>query len=234
MVVTLDDCRSSTATLVGTDTLTDLAIIKIDAHRPADRAHRRLGRPRSRASSPLPSAIRWATTQTRSRPAIVSGLGRQIKAPMRADEHRAAEQPDPDRCRHQPRQLGRPAGQQRGPGHRHQHRGRRPMPRASASRSRSTSPSRSWPSPSTARSSRGRGSASTTRWSTRPLADELDLPVDDGALIGDGPRARRRSSPAARARRPVSRRATSSPRSPVSQLERGPRPDRPAPAVSPG
>ena len=74
---------------------------------------------------------------------VISGLGRQIAAgDSVSDQLRAAEQPDPDRCGHQPGQLGRPAGRRAARSSASTPRSARTR-RGSASPSRSTSPSRS-------------------------------------------------------------------------------------------
>ena len=70
---------------------------------------------------------------------VVSSKGRKIYDAVLRRLH-------PDRRRHQPRQLGRPADQRRGRGGRHQLGGERCRGRASASRCPSTSRERSWAS----------------------------------------------------------------------------------------
>ena len=98
-----------------------------------------VGRRCGSATTSWPSATPWtsAASPTRHRGHRV-GQGPHDRRPRTAD----ARAPHPDRRRHQPRQLGRPAGQRRRPGHRHQHRRSSATPRTSASPSPSTRSSR--------------------------------------------------------------------------------------------
>ena len=74
---------------------------------------------------------------------IVSALGRSVTAGGHGHTDRDPAEPDPDRRRHQPRQLGRSAHRHRRPGHRHEHRRRRDVERRHQSPRTSASPSRS-------------------------------------------------------------------------------------------
>ena len=124
LVVVLNDGRQFTGEVYGIDTLTDLAIVKIDATglpvAPIGSSGRSQARP-ARDRHRQPARLReHGDHRCRLRP-------RSPDPGLRcaADQQRAAEQPDPDRCSHQPRQLGRSARQQRRPGDRRQHRGQR-------------------------------------------------------------------------------------------------------------
>ena len=97
----------------GIDTLTDLAIVKVDGTglptvTIGSSEELEPGQLAIAIGNPLGNFENTVTT------GVISGLGRQIQAGDATSDHRAAEQPDPDRCRHQPGQLGRAADQQRG------------------------------------------------------------------------------------------------------------------------
>ena len=182
--VVLNDGRSFEGTVYGIDTLTDLAIVTIDA---TDLPTAPIGNSADLQPGQLAIAIgnplgNFENTVTTG---VVSGLGRQIQASDAiADQLRAAQQPHPDRCGHQPRQLGRAARQQRWPGHRREHRGEHrgaghrlldPDRRRQADHGAGARTARSSPAP---------GSACTTSRSARRWPSRQSLPVDYGALIG--------------------------------------------------
>ena len=158
------DCRSSsttagvlTGTVYGIDTLTDLAIVKVEGTRPADRRARRLRRAQGRP----------ARRRHRQPARHVLELGHQRhrlgQGPVDHDRRQPEpQQPHPDRRGDQPRQLGRPAARRQRQRRRHQHGHRRATATASASPSRSTSPARSWSRRSPARSWPARTWASAT------------------------------------------------------------------------
>ena len=122
LTVILSDSRELPARLYGIDTLTDLAIIKVDESglptvSIGSSAELKSGQLAIAIGNPLGEFENTVTT------GVISGLGRQIVAgDSITSSARAAEQPDPDRCGHQPGQLGRPAARLGRPGHRRQHR----------------------------------------------------------------------------------------------------------------
>ena len=204
MEVELNDGRTFTGTVYGIDTLTDLAIVKIDGDGPADRAPLgdsdalKVGQLVIAIGSPLGTYSNSVTS------GIVSAKGRSITTETATEP----QQPDPDRRGHQPGQLGRPAARRQRQRGRHQHGHRRATATASASPSRSTSPARSWSRRSPASSWPGRTWASTYTTITRQLAEAENLPVNDGALDRRQRRRCRPSSPdtPGRGRRPPGRR----------------------------
>ena len=115
LTVKLTDGRRFPATVYGTDTLTDLAIVKIDAtglptatlgdsaalsHRPAGHRHRR----------PARRVHRTVTT------GVVSGVGRSHRR-----QRQQPRRPHPDGRRDQPRQQRRPVDRRERRRHRHRH-----------------------------------------------------------------------------------------------------------------
>ena len=101
LTVELKDGRRFAGTVYGIDTLTDLAIVKVDATGPAHRPDRPLGRPQDRP----------AGGRHRQPAGHLLVLGDQrdrlCQGPRHPGRQRDADhQPDPDGRGHQPRQLG--------------------------------------------------------------------------------------------------------------------------------
>ena len=105
------------ATVVGTDPTTDLAVLNVDTDGLTAAALGELvGLQVGEDVVAIGNALASSQTVTRG---IVSRRRPQPSEPS------TLRRPHPDRRRHQPGQLGRPAGQRRRPGGRHQHRHRR-------------------------------------------------------------------------------------------------------------
>ena len=233
MVVTLADSRQFEATLIGTDTLTDLAIIKIDAtDLPTapigSSAALEIGQLAIAIGNPLGDFCRHGHDRDRLRPEPP----RSTPATGRAsDQLNNLIQTD---AAINPGNSGGPLVNSAGPGRRHQHRGRRPDAQGIG-----FAIPIDFAKPIMALALDGEEIARP--WVGRVLHD--DRPADrrrprpvgrGGCADRRGPeRARRPSSPAARARRPASSRATSSPPSPAARSTR-PMTSSPAPPVSPG
>ena len=120
MQVELLDGRVLTGTVYGIDTLTDLAIVKVEETGPPDRRARRLRRAQGRP----------ARRRHRQPAGHVLELGHQRhrvgQGPLDHDRRQPdPQQPHPDRRGHQPGQLGWPAARRQRRGRRHQHRHRR-------------------------------------------------------------------------------------------------------------
>ena len=116
LTVNLKDGRTFPATIYGIDTLTDLAIVKVDATglptAPiGDSSSIQVGQEAIAIGSPLGTFTDSVTS------GIISALGRTI--PVEGGE--ILTQPHPDRHRDQPRQQRRPAVRPERQGHRHQH-----------------------------------------------------------------------------------------------------------------
>ena len=117
LTVNLKDGRSFPGTIYGIDTLTDLAIVKVDATglptAPiGDSRSIQVGQEAIAIGSPLGTFTDSVTS------GIISALGRTHPGRGR----RGPDQPHPDRHRDQPRQQRRPAVRPERQGHRHQHR----------------------------------------------------------------------------------------------------------------
>ena len=161
LIVELKDGRQFAGTVYGIDTLTDLAIVKVDATglptAPIGRSDGlKIGQLVVAIGSPL-GTYSFSVTS-----GIVSGKGRDIQV----DNGDADHQPDPDRCGHQPRQLGWSARRRLGRRGRREHRGRHGL-----ERHRLRDPDRHRPADhgagaQAARRSRARGSGSGSSPST--------------------------------------------------------------------
>ena len=220
----------------GVDTLTDLAIVKIDASDlPAapigDSATLEPGETAIVIGSPLGTFTNSVTS------GVVSALGRSLSRDGPGHQPAAtAAQPDPDRRGDQPGQLGWSADQLGWRGGRRQHRlraGRAGHLLRDPDQHRQADHE---PRPSPASSSPGRGSASSTRRSTGTSPRRTSCPSTTARgsrrTTTDGDPADR--APAARPRRPVCRRATSSPRSTAIASTRSRARRRPEPVQAPG
>ena len=117
--VELKDGRMLSGTVYGIDTLTDLAIVKVEA---TDLPTAAIGESDALKVGQLVIAIGspLGTYSNSVTSGIVSAKGRSIVT----DEQRAADQPHPDRRGDQPGQLGRAAARRRRQRRRHQHRDR--------------------------------------------------------------------------------------------------------------
>ena len=117
--VELKDGRVLSGTVYGIDTLTDLAIVKVNATGLPSAAigesdALKVGQLVVAIGSPLGTYSNSVTS------GIVSAKGRSITT----EQQRVADQPHPDGCRDQPGQLGRSAARRGRQRHRHQHRDR--------------------------------------------------------------------------------------------------------------
>ena len=115
------------ATVVGVDPETDIAVIKIDTKEPLPTV--KLGNSDGAQVGDWVLAIGspFGLTQTVSA-GIVSAKNRSIDGPRRQWPGPAVSEVYPDRRRHQPRQLRRPAGRYGRSGSRHEHRDLYPIP----------------------------------------------------------------------------------------------------------
>ena len=116
LTVNLKDGRSLDATVYGIDTLTDLAIVKVDATglptaTIGDSSTIQVGQEAIAIGSPLGTFTDSVTS------GIISAVGRTHPGRGR----QCPDQPHPDRHRDQPRQQRRPAARPDREGHRHQH-----------------------------------------------------------------------------------------------------------------
>ena len=231
LTVELKDGTRYTGKIYGVDTLTDLAIVKIEATGlPAatigDSDGLKVGELVVAIGSPL-----GTFSNTRDE------RDRVGDRPPDHDRRRRPREPHPDRRRDQPRQQRRTAPRRDGGRHRRQHRDRPRMRPGSASRSRSTSPGRSCARRSPAsRSPRPYIGIHYVQIDAQ-IAKDHNLPVNDGrarpaatqtptgepAVVAGGPAAR-----------PASRTATSSRRSATRRSTRSIRSTRSWPSSSPG
>ena len=178
--VELKDGRVLSGKVYGIDTLTDLAIVKVDATGLPTAAHRRVGRAQGRP----------ARGRHRQPAGHVLQLGHQRHRVGQGSldhdrQQRVADQPHPDRRRDQPGQLGRAAARRRRQRHRHQHRDRLEQQRHRLRHPDRHRPADHGPGASPASRSAGRTSGIHFVSITRQLADDQKLPVTSG-------RARRR------------------------------------------
>ena len=177
--VELKDGRILSGKVYGIDTLTDLAIVKVDATGLPTAA---IGESDALKVGQLVVAI-GSPLGTYSN-SVTSGH-RLGQGPLDHDRRQpVADQPHPDRRRDQPRQLGRPAARRRRQRHRHQH-----GDRLGQQRHRLRHPDRHRPAdhgPGGRRQAAHppvhRASASSSI--TRQFADTQKLPVKVGALVG--------------------------------------------------
>ena len=191
LTVTLKDDRQFKGTVYGVDTLTDLAIVKIDASglptaTIGDSSTIQVGQLAIAIGSPLATYTNTVTS------GIVSALGRHDHRPGR----HADQQPHPDRRRDQPGQQRRTAARRARLRHRHQYRRRRV-----GAGDRLRDPDQHRPADHAAGSRRPDARPAVDR---RPLRRRrhgrsrptADLPVDHGAWVHSGADASGQSTPA--------------------------------------
>ena len=119
LTVELKDGRELNGTVYGIDTLTDLAIVKVDAIGPARRADRQVGGHRGR---PARDRDRLAARHVHEHGDDRDHLGHRANGPDR--DRREPDEPHPDGRGDQSRQQRRPAARRDRRGHRDQHGGR--------------------------------------------------------------------------------------------------------------